>query len=585
MKPSHLPRLLFSHSRAAFCATIFYGCLAMSDSAPAATKYFDSTSGAGNGVGGSGTLSSQSTALYSNASTGDATLSSAAATDNGIFQGTSGTVTFSGAYTLSSATFNVSNYVLTTSSTTARVFSAPITLAASVNLNLINVGTDTQLGIASVSGGSGSTLTIEGSQTGSSSARVNLAVASSTVSVPTTISGTGTSLAGFVAVSTGENITNTISNNSSFTTMLGATTGNDLTLGSAATISGTAGVQFSAGSSGGSGTVTINSSNTYMGATTLNNGPGGIIRIGIDNALPDTALQFGVGSNNTGALDLNGHTQMVGSLAVTGTGTINGITNTAATMATLIVNGSATTAYSGIIGIPTVTTVTGATNNIALTLASANTGTQTLSGASTYTGNTTINGGSLLVTNTSGSATGMGNITVDGSGSLFGGSGSVSGTVTVGSAGKGGTISAGAGIPTTVTTLTTGALTLASTSTFNAIVAGNSAYGTLSASGTTNVSNAAFTITVPSGTTLTNGETLTLITSPVTGQFSDSTFSAGGYNFTADYLTNGEFGVDVSAVPEPATFFGGALLLGVLGWNHRRRLRGLFGTTAIARLA
>ena len=120
----------------------------------------------------------------------------AAATDSGIFQGTAGTITFSAGYALTSATFNMTNYVLTTNSATARIFNAPITLAANVNLNLINVGTDATLGIASVTGGSGSTITIEGSETGSSSARVNLSVASSTVSVPTVISGTGTSLAG-----------------------------------------------------------------------------------------------------------------------------------------------------------------------------------------------------------------------------------------------------------------------------------------------------------------------------------------------------------------------------------------------------
>jgi hypothetical protein len=133
--------------------------------------------------------------------------------------------------------------------------------------------------------------------------------------------------------------------------------------------------------------------------------------------------------------------------------------------------------------------------------------------------------------------------------------------------------------------LTTGALTLASTSTFNAIIAGDKAYGTLSApSTTTNVSNAAFTITVPAGTVLTSGETLTLITSRVSGHFTDSTFTASGYNFAADYLANGDFGVDITAVPEPATILGGLLMIGAFCWHQRRQLRGLASVMAGARL-
>ena len=82
-------------------------------------------------------------------------------------------MTFSAAYALNSATFNVSGYVLTPSTTTARNFSAPITLAAGVNLNLIEATqtADRTLGIASVGGGTGSTLTIQGAETGSASAR------------------------------------------------------------------------------------------------------------------------------------------------------------------------------------------------------------------------------------------------------------------------------------------------------------------------------------------------------------------------------------------------------------------------------
>ena len=59
------------------------------------------------------------------------------------------------------------------------------------------------------------------------------------------------------------------------------------------------------------------------------------------------------------------------------------------------------------------------------------TGTLTLSGASRYTGGTTISNGWLFVTNRSGSATGTGPVQV--SGGILGGTGRITGTVTVGS--------------------------------------------------------------------------------------------------------------------------------------------------------
>ncbi len=152
---------------------------------------------------------------------------------------------------------------------------------------------------------------------------------------------------------------------------------------------------------GGAGLVVLNGANACAGVTTLTNSTTGVVRLGVDNALPTTtALQFGIGTNAAGSLDLNGHNQTVGSLAVISTGTVNGIFNTFSNAATLTINGSATTTYSSVIGVPTnagtATLLAGANNNISLTLASTNTGTQTLGGANTYTGPTTIGGGTLV---------------------------------------------------------------------------------------------------------------------------------------------------------------------------------------------
>ncbi len=408
-------------------ATALVGVL---PAARGATKYFDTLAGAGNGVGGSGLLApiatAQAAALYSNSSLGDATLSAAAATDDGVFQGTAGTVTVGGNYALNSATFSVTGYTLTTnasspsSSSTAYNFSSPITLGSNVTLNIhaANATANRTIGLGSITGGIGSSLVLQGQQTGTNTSRINLSVAGATVSVPITITYTGSATttqgyAGIVSTATNAVLNSTVTNNTVLTTNIGATQGFQLTVNGV--ISGTAGTLYGAGSGGGAGLVILNAANTYAGPSTLNNSTNGVVQVGIDNALPDTPVLFGLLTNNTGALDLNGHVQTVASIATAGTGTVTGIVNTSATTANLVINGTGSATYGSVIG--KVGNVTGANDNIALTLAATNTVTQALTGVSTYTGFTNVSGGTLALS----SSTSANNIA--GSAKLFVGGG------------------------------------------------------------------------------------------------------------------------------------------------------------------
>ena len=119
-------------------------------------------------------------------------------------------------------------------------------------------------------------------------------------------------------------------------------------------------------------------------------------------------------------------------------------------------------------------------------------------------------------------------------------------------------------------------MTLQTGSTFNALLSSNSSVSTLSAGGTTALGNAAFTISLTPGasfTATTSGMPLELITSPVSGTFTNSVYAAGGYNFTADY-SNGEFGVDITTVPEPSTWICGWLTVGMAAASRRRKIAG-----------
>ncbi len=124
-----------------------------------------------------------------------------------------------------------------------------------------------------------------------------------------------------------------------------------------------------------------------------------------------------------GTLDLNGVSQTIGSLA---NGTSGGgiVTNSTAGTATLTLAPTGSTTFSG--------RIQNGTGQVALILNGP--GIQILAASNTYTGGTQIDEGTLVASNSNGSATGSGAVTLSGGTLASGASGSISGTVTVASA-------------------------------------------------------------------------------------------------------------------------------------------------------
>jgi fibronectin-binding autotransporter adhesin len=129
----------------------------------------------------------------------------------------------------------------------------------------------------------------------------------------------------------------------------------------------------------GSGTLTLNGTNTYLGGTTVANG---MLQLGSSSALGGGMLAV-----NGGTLDLEGNDVTAASFSgAAGTVTDYG-TNFETT--TLTVNQSTRTTFGGSI-------VDGPTDLLALSLTG---GTLALSGSNTFSGGTTVAGGELIVNN------------------------------------------------------------------------------------------------------------------------------------------------------------------------------------------
>ena len=245
----------------------------------AATFYWDTTAGAGNGTGGTGNFTT-GLATWSTDPLGSGSLVANTGTTADIsnFQGSAGTVSFGNSFTNNALNINTNGYTFTTASATARTLvSSTVTLGNNVNLNLSSFSTSQlRFSGSAISGGTGSSLTLVSSGTGK---RVVAIDAGATVasSAPIIFNITGTLPTGdYLALgnSSGTGTVNsTVTGNSGTNDMTFFATGTALALNGA--VSGSQGVAIGAIAGSGltnSGRVELNASNSYAGKTTLNGG-------------------------------------------------------------------------------------------------------------------------------------------------------------------------------------------------------------------------------------------------------------------------------------------------------------------------
>ncbi len=168
------------------------------------------------------------------------------------------------------------------------------------------------------------------------------------------------------------------------------------------------------------GTVALSGPNTYSGGTILQSGT---LQISGINNLGGAGTYGGITINNGSTLQYASLPTGAGSLDIS-----SGRGITLATDGKIDVNGNSVT-YANSIGNG------GSGSLIALSSVASTNAILTLQGAGTYKGTTTITNVTLLVNNASGSATGTNQVIVQNGGTL-GGSGTISGSVTIQSGGQ-----------------------------------------------------------------------------------------------------------------------------------------------------
>jgi autotransporter-associated beta strand protein len=158
----------------------------------------------------------------------------------------------------------------------------------------------------------------------------------------------------------------------------------------------------------------------------MDNGPGESFNLTLAGPLTMTNNRFISNGFTTGT---TGGTFVIGAAAQPSTLTLPATSNFTLSLAALA---------GPIVVNDVIQNANGQTDNVAINPNAGNVNTVTFTAANTYSGTTTVSGGRLLVSNTSGSATGSSAVTVSGStgagNGTLGGNGSIAGAVTVTSA-------------------------------------------------------------------------------------------------------------------------------------------------------
>ena len=333
--------------------------------------------------------------------------------------------------------------------------------------------------------------------------------------------------------------------------------------------------------------IILGANSTYGGNTYITtniasdaNGPfSGNLRLGIDNALPtattvvlggshavDTGILGHAGGN--GKLIMNGHNQELTGLLTNGTGAENRVVGNSATLSTLTLTiaASTTNTYRGVLG-----GISTDDNN--LKLIKAGDGTLELTATNTYTGDTTVSDGTLRASNTSGSATGTGEVTVL-SGATLDGTGTIGGATTVDA---GATLTGGTNGTTGTLKFSNGLDASGSTWLVDLVETTSGDSDLIAVTGNLNISGAIFTPGTFSGShTSGNSYNIASYSGTLTGTFllgatpwldgEQKTLGSGLYEIN---YNNGGF-ITLTAVPEPTTLLPLAALLLAL---KRRRSR------------
>jgi autotransporter-associated beta strand protein len=330
--------------------------------------------------------------------------------------------------------------------------------------------------------------------------------------------------------------------------------------------------------------VHLNGNNNYTGGTNIS---GGTYVLGHDNALGTGPVWISVGTTVTAPNKIRaaGGTRTLANEFRLQSGDLAVGDNAIAGSNSFILNGSVylggrNNATINVGSMGTGTTINGVISGGSFV--KAGTGDLTVTAANAYTGSTTVNAGSLIVNNTTGSGTGLGAVSVA-LGATLKGTGSMNGPVSVN-----GTLAPGASIES----LESGALTMASGSTFQYETLDNTATGAdlMKVNGALSLTGVNLDLSLANlnAGTWALGDKLTLIayagtaiTSGFTGYADDTIYTFGanqwffnyndttpGTNYATQAAGSPNF-VTITAIPEPSALL--TVVLSSLLLNVRRR--------------